>query len=133
MLRGSLIFAAALISGVGAQYPCSSTIPGAWKYESESYNATWNATGGPGGFSFVYLPSQGGSPRKMWSHMYGNFAAGNTTAVAYFDNGHVGHGNVSANCASIHWDDGTTWTAQLPPQYAQYQVHLCPHTHDDVG
>lgn len=65
--------------------------------------------------------------------MYGNFNADNTTAVAYFNNGHVGHGNVSVTCDSIHWDDGSTWNALVPPPYAVYQVHLCPHTHDDVG
>ena len=69
----------------------------------------------------------------MWSTMYGNFNSDNTTAVAYFSNGHVGNGNVSIDCASIHWDDGSTWTALVPPPYAVYNVHLCPHTHDDVG
>jgi hypothetical protein len=64
--------------------------------------------------------------------MYGNFDAANTTAVGYFDNGHVGHGNVSADCHSIVWDDGTTWYSENYP-YTTYNIHLCPHTHDDVG
>lgn len=65
--------------------------------------------------------------------MYGNFGADNTTAIAYFNNGHVGHGNVSVNCEVIDWDDGTSWTSLVSPPYAVYNVHLCPHTHDDVG
>lgn len=110
---------------------CDASIPGTWYCSScspqEEYVAKWNTSAGPGAFSFS------SDSRLGWQYMYGQLAPDNATASAVFSNGEKAVGNVSSDCSVIEWSGKLgTWEAYTPP-YEYITVHLCPHTHDDVG
>ena len=110
---------------------CDATIPGTWYCSScspqEEYVAKWNTSAGPGAFSFS------SDSRLGWQFMYGQLAPDNATASAVFSNGQKAVGNLSSDCNFIEWSGKLgTWEAYTPP-YEYITVHLCPHTHDDVG
>lgn len=121
-----LICWALLFLCVSAQ-PCSSSIPGSWS-EGNPLNNTYTLewTQRPS-FRGIWPPGLA----KKWDTVNGTFSADYTSVVADFSNGHHGVGTLHAACDTIHWDDGTTWVSSAP--LPLIQVHIVPHTHDDVG
>lgn len=118
---GAASSAAAACSAIPGYF--SGSIPGVKNFTGELYKATWT---GPGAASVFSVGSPSG-----WSTSSLAFSADNTTVVATFDNHHVGHGTVGASCAVISWDDKSVWQTAPPPQ--KLNIHLSPHSHDDVG
>jgi hypothetical protein len=92
-------------------------------FSGELYRASWAA---PDAATVLSVGSPAG-----WTKSNLTFSVDNATVQAAFDNGHVGTGAVAAGCAIIVWDDRSVWTSTSAPP--RINVHLAPHSHDDVG
>ena len=116
---------AALLAAGAAALPCDSTIPGKWIDGALTHLLVWTARPS-------FTTTWSGSSAAPWSTMNGTFSADYTSVDAHFSNGHHGTGLVSPTfCDKLMWNDGTSWQADLP--IPLIQVHVSPHTHDDVG
>jgi hypothetical protein len=109
--------------------PCDLTIPGVWTGYfpgplGDAYQLAWRGGLYPSGsFTAVFIS---GSP--SWSLGYGQFSPDNSTVTIELDDspGDVLHGNVSDGCATIDWDNGSSWrkTVNLPKR-----VHMIEMNH----
>ena len=129
MQYGGFLVYAVLLSSAATASPCSASIPGTWVGGGGDYTLTWNGTSQQE-FLGVRI---GGSP--SWTTMRGVFSPsyGNLDGFFFKDTKQVHHGvgNVSDSCGSFSWNDGSSWVnAPIPPVI---NVHIAPHTHDDVG
>ena len=116
---------AALFAAGAAALPCAPTIPGKWLDGALTHLLVWTARP-----SFTTTWSSGGA--APWATMNGTFSADYSSVDAHFSNGHHGTGLASPTfCDKIIWNDGTSWLADEP--IPLIQVHVSPHTHDDVG
>ena len=130
MVFSALLFLLALPPINGAGTPCS-TIPGYFACTCKPAGQLYllNYTG-PISASVVSVGTSCG-----WSTASLAFSADGANVTCTFDNKHVGHGTVAPGCASITWDDKTVWNAGAAPPapLPPLNVHIAPHSHDDVG
>jgi hypothetical protein len=106
--------------------PCDASIPGSWTGYMGSlalrdeYELIWRGPSFPvGAFTSTFVSGVPG-----WGLGQGQFSADNTTAVISFDTGVVLHGNVSGDCTTLTWDNGSSWRKSL-----KKKVHIVAMNH----
>lgn len=107
-------------------------LPGVWTGYvgglplGDSYQLAWRDPAYPAGsFTSIYIA---GGP--SWTLGFGQLTADNASAVLELDTGGTLHGNVTDNCTTLAWDNGSAWrkTSALPKH-----VHLVAMSHLDIG
>jgi hypothetical protein len=100
--------------------PCDDTIPGYWGHATEVMATAWLAPG---------VSFKATLPTGFYTNV--SLSADNTTVTGVWSSGHHSVGNMSGACAAISWQDGSLWRAL--PQAPPINVHISPHSHEDVG
>jgi hypothetical protein len=104
--------AAASASRAGAPGSCAG-MPGVWtgfvgtRPLYDEYDIGFPAGGGPGAFTAIVLrPVPGG---EGWTFGAGQLSGDNSSATLTLDNGLTLHGNVSSDCGTLYFDNGSSW------------------------
>jgi hypothetical protein len=104
--------AAAAAPRAGSPGSCAG-LPGVWtgfvgvRPLYDEYSLGFPSGGPPGAFTAVVLrPAPDG---EGWTFGAGQLGAGNTTVTLTLDNGLTLTGNVSADCGTLFWDNGSSW------------------------
>ena len=129
-MRALLAAAAAAAAAAVSASPCDGSLPGLWRQSSNVLNLTWQGAASAG--AFVGAPVTSGN---SWQTVDAAFSLPDfSSVVAHFSNKHVGHGNVSAGCTHIAWDDGSVWSyaGKGPAPGTKINVHFAMHTHECV-
>ena len=130
VLAPRLLLLFLLHAAAAAATSCAS-LPGVWTgfvkrvplYDE--YDLQFETGSAPGAFTAVVIRGAGDG----WTLGQGQLSADNATAVIVFDDGTVLHGNVSESCATIDWDNDTSWQETSGVEI----VHLLSMSHIDVG
>ena len=111
-----------------------SNLPGVWtgfvgaKPLYDEYSLQYQSGAPPGAFTAVVI--RGAAGGEGWTLGNGQLAADNRSAVITFDSGVTLHGNVSADCSTIAWEEnGSSWQEASGIDV----VHLLSMSHIDVG
>jgi hypothetical protein len=98
----------------GAPGSCNG-LPGVWtgyvgtRALYDEYDLGYPAGGGPGAYTAVVLAPPPGTGSEGWTFGAGQLSPDNTTTTLTLDNGLTLTGNVSSDCGTIVWDNGSSW------------------------